>query len=64
MLMLWANSKVIVIPLALVVTCLIIWTVWWYQRNPNIPSKSKWIAWLYVLFLPVCAMKVLVALFP
>ncbi len=59
--MLWATSPVVVIPLSLIVGSVIIWLFFWIRHNPNFPSRNKWLAWYFLLFLGMCAMKLLAA---
>jgi len=59
--MLWATSPVVVIPLSLAMGSVIVWACFWIRRNPNIPGSSKRIAWIYWLFFVVCALKLFVA---
>lgn len=61
MIMLWATSPVIVIPLSLAVGAVIVWVVFWIRRNPNIPGSRKRIEWIYWLFLVVCVLKLFAA---
>jgi hypothetical protein len=57
MVMLWATSPVVVVPLAMAMGSLIVWVFFWIQRNPNIPESQKRIAWVYGLFFLVCVLK-------
>jgi hypothetical protein len=61
MIMLWATSPVVVIPLSLVMGSVIVWVFFWIRRNPNIPESRKRIAWIYWLFFVVCVLKLFVA---
>jgi hypothetical protein len=61
MIMLWATSPVVVIPLSLAMGSVIVWVVFWIRRNPNIPVSRKRIAWIYWLFFVVCVLKLFVA---
>ncbi len=56
--MLWATSPVVVIPLSLATGSVIVWVFFWIRRNPNIPESRKRIAWIYWLFFAVCVLKV------
>ena len=56
--MLWATSPVVVIPLSLTMGSVIVWVFFWIRRNPNIPESQKRIAWIYWLFFVVCVLKV------
>jgi hypothetical protein len=64
MLMLWMRTPRIVIPLALVVAIFLVWLFVFIQRSPNVSYRSKRISWLYLLFLGICALKVLSLLTP
>jgi hypothetical protein len=59
MLMLWTRTPKIVIPLAVVVATLLVWLFVFIQRSPNVSYRSKRISWLYLLFVGICAVKVL-----
>ena len=59
--MLWATNPVVVVPLSIGIAAVILWFFFWLRRNPNVPRRSKWFAWYFLLFLPLCAMKLLVA---
>jgi hypothetical protein len=58
--MLWATSPIVVIPLSLVMGSVAAWVFFWI-RNPNLSTKQKRIAWIYWLFFLVCILKLLVA---
>jgi len=60
--MLWATSPVVVVPLSLVMGSVIVWIFIWIRRNPNISITQKRIAWIYWLFFLVCVLKLLVAM--
>jgi hypothetical protein len=60
--MLWATSPVIVIPLSLALGSIIAWVFFWIRGNPNISGGSKRIAWSYWLIFAICFVKLLVAL--
>jgi hypothetical protein len=62
MIMLWATSPVVVIPLSLGMAAIIVWVFLWMHANPNIPARTKRIAWLYLLFLVMCALKFFIAI--
>jgi hypothetical protein len=62
--MLWATSPVVVIPLSLAMGSVIVWVFFWIRRNPNLPVSRKRIAWMYWLFFLVCVLKLLVAVSP
>jgi hypothetical protein len=57
MIMLWATSPVVVVPLSLAMGSVIVWVFFWIRRNPNIPESRKRIAWIYWLFFVMCALK-------
>jgi hypothetical protein len=59
--MLWATSPVVVIPLSLAMGSVIVWVFFWVRRNPNIPGSRKRIAWIYWLFFVMCVLKLFVA---
>jgi hypothetical protein len=59
--MLWATSPVVVIPLSLVMGSVIVWIFFWIRRNTNISGNSKRIAWIYWLFFVACFLKLFVA---
>jgi hypothetical protein len=61
MIMLWATSPFVVIPLSLAMGSVIVWVVSWIRRNPNIPISHKRIARIYWLFFVVCILKLFVA---
>jgi hypothetical protein len=60
MILLWATSPVVVIPLSLAMGSVIAWVFFWIQRNPNIPINQKRIAWIYWLFFLTCILKLFV----
>ena len=59
--MLWFNSPKLVIALCIATSAVIVWTFLWIRRNPNISRKVKLLGWIYLLFLTMCALKLLVA---
>jgi hypothetical protein len=59
--MLWATSPAVVLPLTLVVGSAIAWVFYWIRRNPNIPENAKRVAWIYWLFFVICVVKLLAA---
>jgi hypothetical protein len=61
MIMLWATSSIVVIPLSLVMGSVAAWVFLWIQRNPNVSIRQKRIAWIYWLLFLVCILKLLVA---
>jgi hypothetical protein len=58
---LWATSPMVVIPLSLAMCLVIVWVFSWIRRNPNIPGSAKRIAWIYWLFFAICFVKLFVA---
>lgn len=62
--MLWATSPAVVIPLSLAMGSVVVWAFFWIRRNPNIPESSRRIAWIYWPIFFVCVLKVLAALSP
>jgi hypothetical protein len=61
MIMLWATSSIVVIPLSLVMGSVAAWVFFWIRRNPNVSIRQKRIAWIYWLLFLVCILKLLVA---
>lgn len=61
MIMLWATSPFVVIPLSLLMGSVTVWVFFWIRRNPNISIKQKRISWTYWLFFLVCILKLLAA---
>ena len=59
--MLWATSPVVVIPLSLAMGSVIVWVFFWIRRNPIIGINHKRIAWIYWLFFLMCILKLFVA---
>jgi len=59
--MIWATSPIVVIPLALAMGSVIVWVFFWIRRNPNIPRGTKRIAWSCWLYFAICFLKFLVA---
>jgi hypothetical protein len=59
--MLWATSPIIVIPLSLAMGSVIVWVFFWFRRNPNVPEGTKRIAWFYWLFVAMCVVKLFAA---
>jgi hypothetical protein len=57
----WAQSPVVVIPLSLAMGSVIVWVFSWIRRNPSIPRSTKQIAWIYWLFFGVCVVKLFAA---
>ena len=59
--MLWATSRVVVIPLSIASASIIVWAFFWVRRNPSIPKRAKRVAWSYWLFFAICLLKLIVA---
>ena len=59
--MIWATSPAVVIPLSLVMGSVIVWVFFWIRRNPYCSTNQKRIAWIYWLFFLMCILKLLVA---
>jgi hypothetical protein len=59
--MIWATSPVVVIPLSLVTGSIIVWVFFWMRRNPSVSESAKRIAWLYWVFFAFCVVKLFVA---
>lgn len=59
--LLWATSPVVVIPLSLAMGSVVVWVFFWIRRNPNISIGSKRFAWIYWLFFLMCVLKLLAA---
>ena len=59
--LLWATSPVVVIPLSLLMGLVIVWVFFWIRCNPNIRESSKRIAWIYWVFFAMCVLKLFVA---
>ena len=59
--MLWATSPLVVIPLSLAMGSVIVWVFFWIRRNPNVPESTKRIAWFYWLFFAMCFVKLFAA---
>jgi hypothetical protein len=57
--MLWAHSPTIVLPLALLVSGLLVWLFVYMQRSPSVLRRAKRTSWLYLLFVLVCILRVL-----
>ncbi len=49
MVMLWSHSTLIVVPLAVVVSGLLLWLFFYMQRSPNTSRRGKKISWVYLL---------------
>lgn len=62
MIMLWATSTVVVIPLSLVMGFTIGWIFFWFRRNASISERAKRIAWTYWIFFAICVLKLFAAL--
>jgi hypothetical protein len=59
--MIWATSPAVAIPLSLVMGSVIMWVFFWIRRNPYLSINQKRIAWIYWLFFLTCILKLLVA---
>jgi hypothetical protein len=59
--MIWATSPAVVIPLSLVMGSVIVSVFFWIRRNPYFSISQKRIAWIYWLFFLMCILKLLVA---
>ncbi len=59
--MIWATSPAVVIPLSLVMGSVVVWVFFWIRRNPYFSINQKRIAWIYWLFFLMCILKLLVA---
>jgi hypothetical protein len=59
--MLWATSSILVIPLSMVMGAVAVWVFFWIRRNPNVSTNQKRGAWIYWLLFLVCLLKLLVA---
>lgn len=59
MVMLWATSPWIVLPLAAAVSTLLIWLIVFMQRSPNVTLRAKRNGWLYLIGVFTCGLKVL-----
>jgi uncharacterized integral membrane protein len=57
LLMLWARSPLIVLPLAVAISGLLIWLVAYIQRNPNVSRKAKRTGWIYLVGILFCVLK-------
>ncbi|HEY1677037.1 MAG TPA: hypothetical protein VGG04_04975 [Candidatus Sulfotelmatobacter sp.] len=60
MVMLWARSPKIVIPLAIIVSGLLLWLFWFMQTSPNVLRKAKRTSWIYLGVVLLCILRVLV----
>jgi hypothetical protein len=59
--MIWATSPAVVIPLSLVTGSVIVWVFFWMRRNPSVSESTKRIAWVYWVFFAICVVKLFVA---
>jgi hypothetical protein len=59
--MIWATSPVVVVPLSLAMGSVIVWVFFWIRGSPNIPESTKRVTWTYWLFVAICFLKLLVA---
>ena len=57
--LLWATSPLMVIPLSLAMGSVIVWVFCWIRRNPNISINQKRIAWIYWLFFLMCILQII-----
>jgi hypothetical protein len=64
MVMLWSRSPWVVVPLAAALSALLIWVVVFMQRSPNVARQSRRTAWLYLLGILTCGLKVLATIGP
>lgn len=62
--MLWSTSRSIGIPLVCATAIYLIWIFRRIRRNPNNSRGTKRVAWVYLLIVLFCAMKLLVLLTP
>lgn len=60
--MLWATSPLVVIPLSLALGSVIVWVFYWIRCNPNVAESTKRMAWIYWLVFVVCFVKLLVGM--
>src|SRR5262249_3630331 len=58
--MIWATSPVVVIPLSLVTGSVIVWVFFWMRRQPSVSESTKRIAWVYWVFFVICVVKLFV----
>ena len=61
MIMLWATSPIVVIPLSTVMGSVAVRLAFWFRRNPSVSTKQKRVDWIYWLLFLVCVLKLLVA---
>lgn len=59
LIMLWSHSPWIVVPLAAVVSALLIWLFLFTQKSPNVLSRNRKISWLYLFFALLCLARIL-----
>jgi hypothetical protein len=59
--LLWATTPSVIVPLALAMGSAIVCAIIWIKRNPDIPESGKRITWIYWLVLLTCAMKLFVS---
>ncbi|HWX93668.1 MAG TPA: hypothetical protein VNY29_13635 [Terriglobales bacterium] len=62
--MLWAASPWVVVPLATGISGLILCFVVFMQRSPNVTLHAKRTGWLYLIFVLTCGAKVLAVIGP
>jgi hypothetical protein len=59
MVMLWSNLPEVVLPLAGVVSGLLVWRFVVLQRSPNVTRSARRTGWLYLIFVGLCGLRVL-----
>jgi hypothetical protein len=64
LMMLWATSLWVVVPLWLGVSALLLWLIVFMQRSPNVTLRAKRTGWLYLIFVLTCGLKVLTVIGP
>jgi hypothetical protein len=57
--MLFSHSPVIVLPIAALLTGLLIWLFVFMQRSPNVLRRAKRSSWIYLFVTLLCVLKVL-----
>jgi len=57
--MAWSTSPRIVIPLAVFVIGVVLWTIVMFQRSPNASHRAKRQSWFYLILVGVCILKLL-----
>jgi len=56
--MAWAPTPQIAIPLALLVTAALVWLIIYIRRSPNVNNRARSQAWLYLILIGICVLKV------